>query len=284
MIKAILLDIDGTLTNDKKEITPRTKEALMKAQKAGIRLALVSARTENGLKRFGRQLSFESNHGIYIACNGGLIKDAQNGEVYYEKSMPAELASEILEHLKKFDVIPMITKGEYMYTGDVFKGMIHTNMNEDSKMINIIEYESRSNEYMLCEKKDMAAFADFPMQKILVAGEPIYLRDHAEEMSAPFQERTSCGFTAPVYYEFNAKGVQKAKAVETAFTSLGISSDEMMAFGDQKNDISMLTYAKYGIAMGNAIQEAKDAAYDVTLSNNEDGIAAAIEKYIPELR
>lgn len=284
MIKAILLDIDGTLTNDKKEITPKTKEALMKAQAKGIRLAIVSARTENGLARFGRWLDFSHHNGIFIACNGGLIKNAETGEVYFEKAMPAELASAILERLKNYQVIPLITRGEYMYTNDVFSGMIHTNAEGTGDLFNVIQYESRSNEYMLCEVKDLAAFADFPMQKILVAAEPSYLKQIADEMAEPFRDQTSCGFTAPFYYEFNAKGVDKAKAIETAFTSIGIKPEEMMAFGDQKNDISMIQYVKYGIAMGNAIQEAKDAAFDVTLSNNEDGIAASLYKYIPELR
>lgn len=285
MIKAILLDIDGTLTNSKKEITPKTKEALMKAQEAGIRLAIVSARTENGLARFGRWLDFANHHGILIACNGALIKDAETGEIYFEKSMPAELASAILERLKSYDrMIPLVTKGEYMYTNDVFSGMIHVSTGEKEIEFNVIQYESRSNEYMLCEEKDMAAWGNFPMQKILVAGEPDYMKQYAEEMAEPFKDMASTGFTAPFYYEFNARGVDKAQAIQTAFSKIGISTDEMMAFGDAQNDIPMIKAVKYGIAMGNAIQEAKDAAYDVTLDNDHDGIAEAIYKYIPELK
>lgn len=283
-MKAILLDIDGTLTNSKKEISPRTKEALMKAQNAGIRLAIVSARTENGLARFGRWLDFEHHHGIHIACNGADIRDAETGEVIYSKAMEPKLASSILEHLKKYNVIPLITKGEYMYTNDVFSGILHLEKDGKVEELNVIQYESRSNEYILCEKKDLAAFVDYPLAKILVAGEPDYLKQIAEEMSAPFQDSTTNGFTAPFYYEFNPKGVDKATAIKTAFESLGIGPEDMMAFGDQKNDISMIQYVKYGIAMGNAIDECKQAAYDVTLDNDHDGIAEAIYKYIPELK
>lgn len=283
-MKAILLDIDGTLTNSEKIITPKTKEALLKAQDAGIRLAIVSARTENGLARFGRQLDFQNHHGIHIACNGADIKDAQTGEVIYSKTMSSQLASSILEHLKKFNVIPLITKGKYMYTNDVFSGMLHLEKDGKPDLLNVIQYESRSNEYLLCEKDDLAAFVDYPLAKILVAGEPDYLHQIAKEMAEPFKDETSHGFTAPFYYEFNPKGVDKATAIKTAFESLGISPDEMMAFGDQKNDISMLKYVKYGIAMGNAVDEAKEIAYDVTLDNDHDGIAEAIYKYIPELK
>lgn len=286
MIKTILLDIDGTLTNSKKEITPKTKEALLKAQEAGIRLAVVSARTENGLKRFGRALDFDKHHGILIACNGAYIKDMQTGEILLDKSMPSELVCFILEHLKKYDVIPLIAYGEYMYTNDVFSGMLHLKQTDDSiKEFNVIQYESRSNEYILCEKKDLADyFKDKPIPKILVAGQPEILKEVAEDMAKPFKETTTNGFTAPFYYEFNPKGISKATAIEQVFTDLGIKQEEMMAFGDQMNDIPMLKYCKYGIAMGNAIEEAKSAAFDVTLDNDHDGIAEAIYKYIPELR
>lgn len=97
-MKAILWDIDGTLTNSEKKITPKTKEPLLKAQDSGIRLAIVSARTENGLARFGRELDFEHHRGIHIACNGADIKDAQTGEVIYSKMMDKQLVKEILEH------------------------------------------------------------------------------------------------------------------------------------------------------------------------------------------
>jgi len=285
MIKAILLDIDGTLTNSRKEITPKTKEALLKAQAAGIRLAVVSARTENGLARFGRWLDFENNHGVLIACNGALIKDMETGEVFFDKSMSKELGAAILEHLKKFKVIPLVAKGQYMYTNDVFSGMIKLRGKDGScQEVNIIQYESRSNEYLLCEEKDLADFfKDTKISKILVAGDSDYLSEHAEEMAAPFKDSTANGFTASCYYEFNPKGVDKAEAIHTAFGSLGISADEMMAFGDQRNDISMLKAVKYGIAMGNAVDEAKEAAFDVTNDNDHDGIAESIYKYIPQL-
>ena len=286
MIKAILLDIDGTLTNSKKEITPKTKEALLKAQEAGIRLAVVSARTENGLKRFGRWLDFDKHHGILVACNGAYIKDMETNEILLDKSMDQDLGASILEHLKKYDVIPLVANGEYMYTNDVFSGILKLKETDGSiKDFNVIQYESRSNEYILCEKKDLADFfKDKPIPKILVAGQPETLQACAQEMAAPFKDTTTNGFTAPFYYEFNPKGIDKATAIKHVFTDLGITPEEMMSFGDQMNDIPMLKYCKYGIAMGNAIDEAKEAAYDVTLDNDHDGIAEAIYKYIPELK
>lgn len=260
MIKAIILDIDGTLTNSQKEITAETKEALLKAQKMGIRLAIASARSENGLRRFGRWLDFEHNNGIFICYNGGLIINSQTKQIYYEKAMPTELAKEILEHLKQFDCIPMINKDEYIYLNDAFNGMIQT-PNGD---MDIIQYETRSNEFLICEKADLEDFVDFEVPKIFVAASSDYMAENADKMGAPFKERARTGMTAPFYYEFNAKGVEKDVAIERAFYEMGISSDDMMAIGDAKNDVAMLKYVKYGIAMGNAIDELKEVTYEVS--------------------
>ena len=280
MIKAIILDIDGTLTNSQKEITPATKEALMKAQKAGIRLAIASARSQNGLARFGRWLDFENNHGVLICYNGGLIVDAQTGETIYSKAMPKELAKEILEYLKQFDVMPMVDKGKYMYLNDVYHAPIHFNGNA----FDVIKYETRSNEFLICEIKDLAEWADFEVPKILVAMEPDLLNEIEDKLTDPFKDRAKVGRTAPFYFEYNALGVDKAIAMKDAFASLGIGYDEMMAFGDAQNDAGMIKAVKYGIAMGNAVDSLKEVAFDVTDDNDHDGIAKAIYKYIPELK
>ena len=90
-------------------------------------------------------------------------------------------------------------------------------------------------------------------------------------------------FTSAFYFEFTAKGVDKAKALSAVLPSLGIAREELIAFGDGHNDLSMLQYAGIGVAMANAVPQLKDAADEVTLSNNADGIAAALLKHIPEL-
>ena len=221
-----------------------------------------------------------------MACNGVYIEDMQTGEVLLNESMSAQLTSSILEHLKKFDVIPLVADGTYMYTSDVFNGILKLKEdNGETRNFNVIQYESRSNEYLLCEKKDMAEFfRDRPEPKILVAGQPEVLQEVTEDMAAPFKESTSNGFTAPFYYEYNPKGVNKARAIENVFTGLGIQPEEMMAFGDQMNDIPTLKYVRYGIAMVNAVEEAKQAAFAVTADNDHDGIAEAVYRYIPELK
>lgn len=278
-IKVIVLDVDGTLTNSKKEITEKTKEVLINAQRQGIKLILASGRPTTGLTKFAKQLEMDKHHGLLVSFNGSRVIDCQNDEILFNETISFYDCRAVLEHLKKFNVIPMIDKDEYLYVNDVYNCMIQAN----NKPMNIIEYESRGGNFLLCEKEDLAAFVDFPLNKILVAGDDVYLKEHYQAIMKPFKNQLSCMFTAPVYFEFTAKGIDKAKALDTVLSKMGYCKEQMIAFGDGQNDASMVEYAGIGIAMENAVQELKDIADDITLSNEEDGIAAALLKYIPEL-
>lgn len=132
---------------------------------------------------------------------------------------------------------------------------------------------------MLAEKRDLAAFADFPLNKILLAGSSDYLAAHYKEITAPFEGQLSSMFTADFYYEFTAQGIDKAKALDTVLAPLGYQPEDMIAFGDGQNDASMLTYSGTAVAMANAVQELKDIADIITLSNDEDGIAETLRDY-----
>ncbi|MBR2216390.1 MAG: HAD family phosphatase [Selenomonadaceae bacterium] len=275
MVKTILLDIDGTLTNDDKVITQKTKEALLAAQRKGIRLALASGRPAMGLYKWARELEMDKHHGLFICFNGARVVDCESGEELFSQSLSKEEAKAVLEHLKSFQVTPIIAKGEYMHTTDVFGCTI----NYKGESLNVVQYESRSNNYILCEHHDLVAWANFPVEKILTAASPDYLRANYEEMEKPFRDSLSCMFTGDFYFEFTARGVNKAKAIEAAYEKLGISREEMIAFGDAENDLPMLAYVGCGIAMGNAVPEIKNAADEVTLDNNHDGIAVSLEQH-----
>ena len=275
MIKTILLDIDGTLTNDKKVITPKTKEALLAAQEKGVRLALASGRPDMGLYKWAKELKMDTHHGIFICYNGAKVVDCESGEELFSQSLSREEARAVLTHLKQFDITPIIARGEYMHTTNVFGCTI----DYKGAPFNVVEYESRGNNYILCEHKDLAQWVDFPVEKILTAASPEYLRANYEEMQKPFKDSLSCMFTGDFYFEYTAQGVNKAKAIEAAYTKLGITKEEMIAFGDAENDLPMLTYVGCGVAMGNAVDAVKAAADEVTLDNNSDGIAVSLEKH-----
>ncbi|SHK25981.1 hypothetical protein SAMN02745163_03511 [Clostridium cavendishii DSM 21758] len=278
-IKVIILDVDRTLTTSKNIVSEKTKDALIKAQELGIILVLASGRPISGLMDLSRELKMDKNHGLLVSFNGSKVFDCETNEVLFNETMSVEDGRAILEHMKKFDVIPMIDKDDYMYVTDVFNNEIHFN----GQTWNIVQYESRGGKFKLCEKDDLAAFLDYPLNKILTAGEPEYLQENYKEMMAPFKDTLSCMFTAPFYFEFTANGIDKAKALDSVLIPMGYKREEMIAFGDGHNDASMLKYAGIGVAMGNAVDDLKAIADEVTLSNEEDGIAYTLSKYIKDI-
>ena len=279
-IKAIVMDVDGTLTNGKKQITEKTKEVLLKAQSKGIKLILASGRPTTGLIGFAKELEMDKNNGLLVSFNGSKVVDCETFEELFNEPMSIEEGKAVLEHMKKFEVRPMVDKGEYMLVNNVFDNKIYARNGQE---INIIEYESRGGNYKLCEIDDLAEYIDYPLNKILTAGQPDYLKEHYREMMEPFKDKLSCMFTADFYFEFTAKGIDKAKALETVLKPMGINEDEIISFGDGQNDLSIIKYADIGVAMENAVDELKEQADEITLSNEDDGIAYSLLKHIPQL-
>lgn len=275
-IKAILLDIDGTLTNSKKEITPLTKEVLLKAQAKGIRLVIASGRPAKGLFQYGDQLEMRYSHGVFVCYNGARVVDCETGDVLVDITIDKETTKEVLRHMKNFNVKPVITHGSHMVVEDVYNCMV----NDHGREFNVIEYESRMNGYRLMETEDLENFIDFPVNKILTAGDSDYLEEHYKEMSAPFEGRLSMMFTANFYYEFTAMNVNKGRSLALAMERLGIKPEECIAFGDAQNDISMLEFAGIGVAMGNAQKAVLEMADEITDDNEHDGIAKSLLKHI----
>jgi Cof subfamily protein (haloacid dehalogenase superfamily) len=278
-IKAVFLDIDGTLTNQEKKITTATKLALLTAQDYGIKLVIASGRPSKGLFPYGDQLDMRLHQGLFVCYNGARVVDCSNGNVLVDVTMPKELTKAVLAHMKKFKVKPIITHGSHMVVEDVYDCMVK----DGDREFNVIEYESRMNGYRLMEVEDLEEFTDFPVNKILTAGDSDYLQAHYKEMAAPFEGKLSMMFTANFYYEFMSLGINKGDALKEAMKKLNIRPEECIAFGDAENDISMLKYAGIGVAMGNATDAVKAIADEVTEDNDHDGIAKALARHIPQL-
>lgn len=276
-IKAIVLDVDGTLLTSEKKISLKTKEKLIAVQEKGIRIILASGRPTNGMFYLADELNMQDYGGYLISYNGGAVHECRTGKQLLNQTMAVEKCREILEHLKKFDVIPMINDNEYMYVNDVYKQTLYLENGEEK---DIIEYESRGGNFKLCEQDDLAEFLEFPLNKILIAGQPSYLKEHYQEIYSPFTESVTAAFSAPFYYEFTDLGIDKAKALKIVCEQLSITSDALIAFGDGQNDRSIIEFAGTGVAMGNAVEEIKEIAKTVTLSNNKDGIAIALDRLL----
>ncbi len=275
-IKAILLDIDGTLTNDKKIITDDTKKALLKAQESGIKLVIASGRPSKGIYQYGDQLDMRNNHGLFVCFNGAKVIDCQNNECYVDVTIDVDTSKEVLRHMKNFNVVPVLYNDKYMLVEDVY----NCNIKDGSREFNVIEYEARMNGFKLMEVESLEEYVSLPQNKILTTADSEYLKKVYKDMSKPFTDRLSMMFTANFYYEFTAKGIDKGNALKVALEKLNIKPSECIAFGDAENDIPMLKLAGIGVAMKNGQDCVKEIADEITDDNNHDGIAKSLAKHL----
>ena len=264
--KLIAMDLDGTLNNDQKVITEKTKAALMAAQKKGIRLALASARPSPGLFKERDILRLQDHKGILMSYNGGRIVDAATGKVLFETSMDLGETKQVLRQLEKLPVTPIVDDGVQFYVTDKagFK----------------VDYECQNNNMICTEVEDLAEFLTFAPIKILMSVQPDELKAVQQRIADFLPESLTVVQTAPFYLEVIPRVINKGQGIRDICGVLGIRPAEVISFGDAENDIPMLRAAGVGVAMGNAADAVKQAADMVTLSNNDDGIAAALEKLI----
>jgi len=260
-MKLIAMDLDGTLDNDQKTIDSPTREALLKAQRFGIRLLLASARPLHGLYRERDLLEMQTYGGMLMAYNGGLIADA-SGTMISADQMDRDQARQILRILETLPVTPILDDGERFYVTDPEGFMV--------------QYESRNNEMPLTIVKDLAGGLSFAPFKLLMSVDPAVIAGVQKQIAESLPAELTVVQTAPFYLEVIPAHINKGMGLLNACKVAGIHPSETIAFGDSQNDIEMLKTAGIGIAMANADPKVKEAADRVTLSNNDNGIAAAL--------
>lgn len=264
-LQLIAMDLDGTLLNDEKRISDRTKRILMEAQKQGIRLALASARPSTGLNRECEALDMKNYGGILMSYNGGRIIDAATGGILFETTMDLNTTKSVLRKLEALPVTPILDDGKIFYV--------------ESKDGYKVDYECRNNNMVCQEVGNLADFLHFPVVKILMSLDPQSLPQVQKTIAAFLPEDLTVVQTAAFYLEIIPRSIHKGQGIRDICRTLNIPKEAVIAFGDAENDIPMLREAGIGVAMGNAQSSVKAVADKVTLSNNEDGLAAALEGY-----
>ena len=264
--KLIAMDLDGTLNNDEKRITEKTKAALMAAQNRGIRLALASARPSPGLFKERDILHLQEFGGILMSYNGGRIVDAATGSTLFETAMDLGQTKQVLRFLETLPVTPILDDGKQFYVTD--------------KTAYKVDYECRNNNMVCSEVGNLADFLGFSPIKILMSVQPEELPSVQKQIADFLPPELTVVQTAAFYLEVIPKRINKGQGIRDICAALGMQPEQVIAFGDAANDIPMLETAGVGVAMGNASEAVKAKADFVTLSNNDDGIAAALERFL----
>lgn len=265
-IRLIVLDLDGTLTNDEKKITPETKEALMEAQRMGVRLCLASGRPPFGMMPLVEELEMARYGGILMAYNGGYVMDCQSGKVITEVILDDSLLFRLHEYQELSGMTLMTYHNDKIYTE-------HPN-------VSYVQISSRNNRMKVVGVENFTRDVPKPVNKCLMVGEPADVPYWEKEMQDAFCGEMHILRSTPYFIELLPLGIDKGPALSAICNAMGMSVGNAMAFGDSYNDISMIKAAGIGVAMENAEDAVKASADIVTLNNNADGVAKVVKEVI----
>lgn len=265
-IKLLALDLDGTLTNSKKEVSKTNKEYIRKAQDKGIQIILASGRPVIGVKGIADTLDLWKQGGYILAYNGGQIIDCKSGKDMVKQIIPLEYVHGICNVINKYNVFPLT----YDDTGVICE-------NDTDKYV---QKEAYNNSIKVRKVESLEQEVSEPVVKFMVVGEPEELNKAYGYLRNIFDGILNVFFSEPYFLEITPLGIEKASALEKLTSLLYMTKDNLMACGDGLNDIPMLQFAGLSVAMENAYDDTKKYADFISKSNEENGVAFAIKKYI----
>lgn len=265
--KLLVLDVDGTLLNDAKEISKRTKAALLKVQQMGVRIVLASGRPTFGLIPLAKILELNNYGGFIVSYNGCQIIKAENGEILFERRINPEILPYLEKKARKNGFAIFTYHDDTLLTD-----------NEDSPHI---LQEAQLNNLKIIKEEEFATAIDFaPCKCMLVSDDEQALIDLEMHWKKRMAGTLDAFRSEPYFLEVVPCGIDKANTLGFLMEHLNVQRDEVIAIGDGTCDVSMLQLAGIGIAMGHSLDSVKVCADYVTASNEDDGVAQAVEKLI----
>jgi len=263
----IVLDVDGTLLNDDRIITARVKDTLIKVQQMGIKLTLASGRPTYGVKPLAKELDMDRYGGFILSYNGGQIINTETNELLFEKRINPAMIPYLERKSKKNSFVIFTYKDNIIYTSDISNE--HTLQEAELNGMRIKEVENFTEAITFSPHKCMIVSDN---EESLIDLETHWKRRLAGELDVFRSE--------PYFLEVVPPHIDKANTLSILLEKLNIAADEVIAIGDGVCDVTMLQLAGFGIAMGNAQESVKACADYVTLTNEQDGAAMAIESAI----
>ena len=287
--KLLALDLDGTTLNSQLEILPEVMRAITAAQARGVIVTIATGRMFGATLPYAKRLNVQ---GPLICFQGGLIRDATSGEVIHHTAVPGELAAEAIELLLAADLFVIAYIDERLWVAqqrpelDMYLGW-HPERPEvviDPDLAGTIANASIAR--LLTQTESARApdltgrVATNPPTKLLFVAEPPVVEREIARLSEHFAGRLSVFRSHSLFGELTPLGISKGTALAQLAARLGIAREQVIAIGDHENDLSMIEWAGLGLAMGNAIPEARAVADAIIPSVDEAGVAWAIERYI----
>lgn len=265
-IKLVAVDLDDTLLRDDLTISRRSLDVLREVRERGVVVTLATGRMFPSALPYARLLNFEMP---LITYQGALVKNAFSGEVVYECSLPEEVARLVIHYGRRNNIHINSYLHDKLYV---------------ERITPLGEHYERHAGVPFTKVNDLEELLETALPyKLLLIDEEEKLQEHAAKLRELFEEVGQDVYLAkskPTYLEVNHPQATKGEALKKLAQRLGISREEVMAFGDSYNDLEMLDYAGIGVAVANAYPEVRARARYVTASNNDDGVAEALLKYV----
>lgn len=260
-IDTIVTDLDDTLLDDNRTITPYTLAVIGEAIKRGVRLILASGRAASSMRPFVDRMNTGQP---YIACNGAQLMNPDHSEISASAFAP-EQARELVRYFHARGFYTQVYRGEFFY----FAKACEANKTYAAQT----GMEGK-------EVGDLAAFLDFPTPKVLSINAPKEVEALFPVIQADFPDVTFT-ISKPNFLEAQPKGVTKGSALHRLSGIMGFSPERTMVFGDSLNDVSMFDFTEHSVAIANARDEVKRAARYITeFSNAQDGLARFVKAHV----
>lgn len=272
MYKLVAIDLDGTLLDSAKEISVRNKKAIAYAIEKGVKIVVCSGRVYTGARLYAKQIG---SMAPIIACNGAIITENIDGKIIYSNYLQTADCIKVIDIFHKHDLYFHVYADNTMYTEKL--GYTSQKYYEKNKLL---PPEDRVDIEIV---KDMTttvkSLPGHVLKFVAVSDDNIKL---LKSSRAEIEQIKSIDVMSSNYNNIEVlnKGVNKGQALKKISEHLNINPSEMIAIGDNENDISMFNIAGLSIAMENGEDFAKEAANYVTASNDDDGVALAIEKFV----
>lgn len=269
--KLICMDMDGTLLNDKKEVSERSKKAINKAHELGVKVVIATGRIFVSAEFYGDIIGVKAP---IIASNGAYVREKDSDKAIYEKGLGYENYQLVIDLLKKYDIVPHFYTEDTIYTEKlIHSSLTYKNANKTLPVNRQVKIEVVDDWNKLFKEKNPRII------KVMAGGDE---GKTIEEAKAEFIKLNKFQVVSSMKntFEVMAKTTSKGNALKKICDYYGIDRNEIISIGDNENDISMIEFAGLGVAMGNAEQAVKNIADYITTTNEEDGVAKVIEKYI----
>lgn len=275
--KLLCLDLDGTILPKNHKISEFTKAAIKLVQDMGLHIVISTGRSLAEAKYFANQLGVQAS---IISSNGAYAIDYQSNETFHREVLGQDVIKEIFRVCGKYGINPCFQTPDQLIFGDDYLEFIRK---KQKKIPNMSKEMFLTTKIHVISEKEWQEIINREKDKILKC--IIYNENINVIRSIKVELRSSnklevVGSASETHIEVNNKGTSKGRTVALFANILKIKREEIIAIGDSENDMDMIKFAGLGIAMGNANNEVKEIADYVTATNEEDGVARALEKFV----